>query len=357
MLNFYPGPSKLHPNIEAFTLNSLRSGIVERNHRSSEFAKLYQAVKLGMQEKLGLPQEYEVVFTSSATECWEIITESLVVEGSLHVVEGAFGEKWYEYAKKIKANCKQEGSFSALETYQNTQAGYPELLAVTHNETSNGTAIRIADQKWLREQFPSALIAYDATSSMAGVSLAWELGDIWFASVQKCFGLPSGLALLILSPQAIVRARNVGAHQHYNSLPFILDNAEKGQTHYTPNILTIDLLRQVLEASASISKTDELIRDRASWLYSELSQLSYLRPYVEEEANRSETVICLRCNKETIEQLKTQSVQKDILLGNGYGQLKTDTIRIANFPAIPDEAYYELLNFLKDFEISLKKKK
>jgi phosphoserine aminotransferase len=52
-------------------------------------------------------------------------------------------------------------------------------------------------------KIPDALIAVDATSSMAGVELDWQSADIWFASVQKCFGLPAGMAVMVCSPRAL----------------------------------------------------------------------------------------------------------------------------------------------------------
>jgi phosphoserine aminotransferase len=90
---------------------------------------------------------------------------------------------------------------------------------------------------------------------MAGVELDWQSADIWFASVQKCFGLPAGMAVMVCSPKALQYAEIIGDRKYYNSLLFMNDNFKKYQTHYTPNVLEIYLLSKILEQIPDISET------------------------------------------------------------------------------------------------------
>ena len=55
-----------------------------------------------LKEKLDIPKDYTIFFTSSATECWEILAQSLIVTRSFHIYNGAFGEKWYDYTLRLK---------------------------------------------------------------------------------------------------------------------------------------------------------------------------------------------------------------------------------------------------------------
>jgi phosphoserine aminotransferase len=128
-----------------------------------------------------------------------------------------------------------------------------DVVCLTHNETSNGTHLK----QWntILAKYPDALIAVDATSSMAGVELDWQSADIWFASVQKCFGLPAGMAVMVCSPRALQYAESIGDRKYYNSLLFMNDNFKKYQTHYTPNVLEIYLLSKILEQIPDISET------------------------------------------------------------------------------------------------------
>ena len=117
-------------------------------------------------------------------------------------------------------------------------------MCVTQNETSNGTQIR--DLSPFRKAFPEAIIAVDVTSSLGGIELDYLQGDVWFASVQKCLGLPAGMGIMICSPKAIQRAEEINDRKYYNSLLFIHENFQKFQTHYTPNVLSIYLINKII---------------------------------------------------------------------------------------------------------------
>ena len=175
--------------------------------------KQRETVRL-LREKLDIPTDYHIALVSSATECWEIVAQSLTAECSLHPYAGAFGKKWAEYAYRIKPPINLSEA---------------DVLCIVQNETSNGTQVNMETLAQFRRDF-SGLIAVDAVSSMAGISLDWRLADVWFASVQKCFGLPAGLAVLVYSPAALKRAEEINETAHYNSLLFIHENFSKFQT-------------------------------------------------------------------------------------------------------------------------------
>ena len=82
----------------------------------------------------------------------------------------------------------------------------------------------------------------DATSSMGGINLPWQEADVWFASVQKCIGIPAGLGILICSPKALKRATQLNKKVHYNDVLLMEENRKLFQTHYTPNVLSIYVL-------------------------------------------------------------------------------------------------------------------
>ncbi|MCS6833471.1 MAG: aminotransferase class V-fold PLP-dependent enzyme, partial [Flammeovirgaceae bacterium] len=189
-------------------------------------------------------------------------------------------------------------------------------------------------------------ICVDATSSMAGIQLDWLSADIWFASVQKCFGLPAGLAVLICSPRAIQKAQELQHLQHYNSLVFMARMAEVYQTTYTPNVLNIFLLKKLMQTREPIDKVAHKIKQRADILYQTLLRMGYTC-LIADRRLRSDTVIALKDHPEKITFLKKTALQEGFLLGNGYGKWKENTFRIANFPAISDEAMEKLLAFLK----------
>lgn len=345
MINFYPGPSQLYESVGKYYQEGFQSGIFSMNHRSEDFMQLSAATKQLLKQKLAIPADYEMVFISSATEAWEIIAQSFVSTKSFHYYNGAFGEKWFEYTRKIIPN--SEGtSFKADDSPSIESLPQAELIALTHNETSNGTELPIAFQQAVRAQFTDSLIAYDATSSMGGRTLEWTLGDIWFASVQKCFGLPPGLAIMVCSPKAIDKALSIGDDTYYNSFPFVLQNGRKEQTHYTPNIPAIYLLNRVMNAVDPIEKINTTLTTRFEQFWSNVKNIS---PLTTNQEVLSRTVFCIAAGKVRLTDLKQAAKAQNILLGNGYGPYKESTFRVANFPAISDENFQKLIDFLNYF--------
>ncbi|KAA9349148.1 aminotransferase class V-fold PLP-dependent enzyme [Larkinella humicola] len=333
MITFYPGPSKVYPQVADYAQEAIRSGVVSLNHRSAGFMDIVKETLRLLHEKLAIPADYHIAFVSSATECWEIVAQSLTVTTSLHPYGGAFGKKWMEYAHRIKPMILP---------------GEADVLCVVQNETSNGTQVRMDTLAQFRREF-SGLIAVDAVSSLGGLVFDWSLADVWFASVQKCLGLPAGLAVLIYSPDALKQAEIIADRQYYNSLLFLHENITKYQTQFTPNGLGIYLLMRVLQQVGPISEIDALLRSRAADWYEFIEKETAWELLIGNPEQRSDTVIAVQGSEEAIRAVKTAAQNAGITLGNGYGDWKSNTFRIANFPAIEEWEMDTLKRFLRGY--------
>ena len=353
MISFYPGPSTLYSRIPDFMDEACKKGVLSINHRSPEFVVISKKTISLFREKLDLPEDYTLFFTSSATECWEIIAQSLIQEQSYHLYNGAFGEKCLEYTQKLhkKSTGKEIALGESLNAEDNVIPKEAELIALTHNETSNGTELSNQSLNSYRLLYPDKLIAVDATSSMAGVYLDFRNADVWYASVQKCFGLPAGLAVMICSPKAIKRALEIGEKDHYNSLISMVERMKDFQTTYTPNVLNIYLLMKVLEMVDPIHEMDRKTRAKAQNWYDFFKEVKGVELLVKNQEQRSATVIALKGKEDIISQVKKEAKEAGILLGNGYGNWKTTTFRIANFPAIEADDINKLKDFLTTFSL------
>ncbi|GMQ28768.1 aminotransferase class V-fold PLP-dependent enzyme [Algoriphagus confluentis] len=351
MITFAPGPSKVYDALPRYMQDAFEQGILSANHRSSAFMRLYQETEQLMREKLHMPDDYRLLFTSSATENWEIISQSVVENASFHIYSGSFGKKWIEFAKHIlpqtsgiKIGADEEIEVPSLEIGEEF-----DLIAITQNETSNASQVPMEVIAEIGRKYPEKMIAVDTTSSMGGIELDFSLADIWYASVQKCFGLPAGLGILILSPKAVEKTLRKGERGRYNSLTFMLENADGYQTHYTPNVFGIYLLNRVLKDMEEIQHVDARLRERMRRLENTIAQSSSLRMLVPNEKTRSTTVMGVAGTEDLITNVKKAAEKVGMQMGSGYGPLKPTSFRIANFPAITDEEFDRLIHFLKSY--------
>ncbi len=350
MITFFPGPSRVYPRVKDYLNEAFDQGILSISHRSETFNVLSKQTLELLHEKLGIPTDYTIFYTSSATECWEILPQSLVQQGGEHVFSGSFGEKWFQYAQHLKPQSRATKVAANQKVAPDQFSATAEMLCLTQNETSNGTQINLELMQKIRELNPNPLIAYDVTSSLAGQALPFHLGDIWFGSVQKCFGLPSGLGILILSPRAVGKVLEIGEKGRYNSLTLMLENIKKFQTSCTPNVLGIFLLNRVLQNFPGAEAINTLLNTRAATYYSWLDASNLFAPLISNQSNRSLTVVSVQSSVERIAQIKNEAKKAGILLGSGYGEWKETTFRIANFPALQQEEVDKLLQFLAEFK-------
>ncbi len=343
MISFYPGPSRVYQQVPQWVEEAYERSLLSVNHRSSEFAELMQKTQGLLRGSLEIPHDYSCFFTSSATECWEIIAQSLIEKRSLHLYNGAFGEKWFHYTQKINEVAKSV-PYPTEKELPVEGLSKTELIALTQNETSNGTQISPTLIKQLRSLYPNTLVALDVTSSLGGIRLPWAAGDVWFASVQKCLGLPAGMGIMICSPQALDKARWLGDDRHYNSLNRMAWYMDRYQTTHTPNVMAIFLLSKVLEQH-TIEDVETLVVKRHQQWMKFVDSLQILKPYVQNNQVRSSTVIALTAPPAQIDTIMEESKSNGFSLGKGYGSLKQSTLRIANFPAITTEEVNSLHAF------------
>ncbi|MET4105081.1 aminotransferase class V-fold PLP-dependent enzyme [Hymenobacter sp. UYP22] len=349
MYTFNPGPSQVYPQVRRYLQDAFDEGWLSAPHRGERFVQLMRQTIQELKNKLNVPQDYTVFFMSSATECWEVLTQSLTPTKSLHLYSGAFGEKWFEYAQALRpASTGIRFGLDEVPDVQNLPGldEQTDLVCVTQNETSNATQLRDGVILNLYNRLPgNALLAVDATSSLAGIQLKYIKADIWYASVQKCFGLPAGLSVMLLSPRAVERLRKVNERSHYNSLTAQYEKMLNFQTTHTPNVLGIYLLSRSLTDRPLIKQVHQHLQDRATKLYDYFDQATQLTPLVSNPETRSTTVIGLQGAPALIDEVKRRALAQGLQLGSGYGSWKPTSLRIANFPAIPDEAFEQLVQF------------
>lgn len=344
--NFYPGPSRVYSNITEYIYEAYMDGIMSINHRSQEFMSMMAETKKVLHAKLEIPEDYEIVFTSSATECWEILAQSLTPQISQHFYNGAFGEKWADYAANIVEVIKTPFGLNELLPIGEI-SDETDLICVTQSETSNATQVPMDVMRSLREKSAGKLIAVDVTSSIGGAMIDYSTADVWYGSVQKCLGMPAGMGIMLLSPAAVKEAERIGENAHYNSLLKLIENTKKNQTSYTPNVLNIFLLYKTQSVSKGMDYIAAKLEKRME-AYEELFDgMDDFTNLVENQEVRSSTVLAVKTTAP--EKIKAKALERGIVLGSGYGAWKPSTFRIANFPAIKAKEVEKLLSFFAKY--------
>ena len=346
---FTVGPSKVDSKLPIYCREACESGILSQNHRSEAFMELWKTTQALVHQKLEIPSAYTVLVCSSATECWEIVWQSLSQKGTFHIYNGAMGEKWRKSstsANKCAGYIQYPPQESLAETLEADIKG--DVLCLTQTETSNGTQISntLLRSFSIRAKERNMLLAVDATSSLGAQVLPLREVDICFASVQKGLGLPAGLALLVASPFALQRAKEIAEQHYYNSFLNIYKHITKHQSPYTPNVLGIYLLMRILKTRPSLDLISDQVKRRATTWYTFLKEHTYT-PYISSPSLRSHTILVIKDQATRIQNLRTDAKQAGYILSPGYGDLYTSTLRIANFPNLSVEDILKLQKFLR----------
>lgn len=350
-IDFAPGPSQLYFTVEGHMRRAFKEGFPSISHRSKKFEEAYQRATANLRELLSIPNDFHIAFCGSASEVWERSIQSLVVENSLHLVNGTFSKKFYETAiqlkkKPIKIEVSLGTGFTTVPSLEE-----PELIALTQNETSTGVSLPLSYISDMRAKFPNAIIIVDAVSSMPYPTFDFSKIDSVFFSVQKGFGMPAGLGVWIYNQRCIDKCKSIQAKGmsigSYHSLLSLHEFTLKNQTPVTPNMLAIYVLGYVAQdflnrGIAAIRKETEY---KAALLYQTLDKHARIKPFVKEKEARSQTVIIADCGDNT-NSIKEKLQAKGLFPGEGYGELKKTQLRFANFPAHSKEQYELLVDVL-----------
>lgn len=352
---FTVGPSQAYPTINKHIKSAIDEEVLSMSHRGSQFMDIYQSVEDQLKKLLSIPSDYSIYFLSSGTEGMERVIQNTVEKKSYHIVTGTFGDRFYKASTELGKSASAHvfnptDGFSAADVSVPTDA---ELIAFTHNDTSTGMQIPMDEIYAVGEQNSDALIAIDTVSSMPAVDIDYSKVDAVFFSVQKGFGLPAGLGVLIVSPRAVNKsiklAKNGVVIGSYHNFLQLKKYAEKLQTPDTPNVLGIYLLNKILSdlLKTGIKQIRRETKEKAEMLYHFFEESKEFSPVVKEKAIRSETTLVIEVlggSSELIKKLKTQG----IIIGSGYGENKNKHIRIANFPAHSKDDINRLLSALKN---------
>lgn len=350
---FTPGPGQLFPTVKSNINRAIENNILSISHRSLEFKDIYQQTSDNIKKLLMIPDEYYILFVSSATEAMERILQSTVSDKSYHLVCGAFSNRAYQIARNLSLKSEYfEYDFKNIDTLaDNTIPKDFEQIWVTQTETSTGLSISNQVITNLNNKNPDKLLVVDAVSGLPYVDLEYSKIDAAFFSVQKGFGLPAGLGVIIASPRLIKHSEKLFHDKQFNNsyhnLWNIFQKAQKRQTIETPNVLNIYLLGKICKNMSKIGI--DVIRketeDKAQMIINKVTEHPEFNMAISNDNCLAKTVLVINYYK-NVKSLHQKLLKANIIVGNGYGDNKDSQIRIANFPTHSINDFKQLADVL-----------
>lgn len=350
---FSPGPSQLFYSFQDHLKSALFNDIPSISHRSSTFIKVVEETTESLRTLLGLPEDYHLFYLNSANEAWDRIIQNLVTNSSHHFVNGAFSQKFFDFAQDYGMNSTitraDDGqTFTHLLVPQEA-----ELIGITKNETSVGYTVLESELEELRKTYPDKLIALDVVSASPAVPVDFKQVDTAYLSVQKAFGMPPGLGLWMVNERCIeaaIKKQSRTTIGSYRSLPNLKKFGANHQTPETPNMLFIYILGKI--AMDLLSYGVKRMQNDTIYKATLIQQLADKHPslehFVTSVPHRSKSTIVLNAKNANI--MKEEMGKKGMILGSGYGAHKSNHIRIANFPTHSKESIEQLCDLLMKIE-------
>ncbi|MHC4556861.1 MAG: pyridoxal-phosphate-dependent aminotransferase family protein [Planctomycetota bacterium] len=349
---FIPGPVKVNEEV----LQQLAHPTL--GHRGKEYAQLHGQT-VDMLKKILFTDQNVFLSTSSASGIWEAAIRNCVGfdETVLSTCCGAFSDKWADVAKscgrkteELKVDWGKPITPEMID--EKLVTGKYAAITLVYNETSTGLTNPVYQiSEMMKEKYPDVFVFVDAVSAMIGLPLHFDdLGwDITFASVQKAFAIPPGLAVAVVSNKAMGKSKNVPDRGYYFDFQQFAKRAEQNQTPTTPNIPHIMALNYQCE---------KLLKEGMENVWQRHKQMGdFVRTWAMEkydlfcdEKYASNTLTAVKNTRgiSVAETISAIQEKHNTIFGNGYGKLKEQTFRIAHMGDITLDDLKELLAWIDE---------
>ncbi len=350
---YIPGPTEVREDV----IDAMAEPMF--GHRMDRMTDLYTTIVEDTKEFLDTDNEV-VILTGSGTEFWEASTLNLVDENILVPTCGRFSERHANVAERLGKDVDRlEYDWGQAikpadirETLEQSDTHY-DVVATVMNESSTGVRNPIEEIGDVVAEYPDTYFVVDAVSSLGGdaVDIDDHNIDVIFASSQKAFAMPPGLAICVVSDDAYERELETDSASWYGGFQRTIDYYErKGQTHSTPAIPIMLAYRKQMKhmLEEGHDARDERHREMAEYTREWARDHFDMFP---EAGYESQTVSCIE-NTQDIDvaaTIEAVSEEYDFVFSNGYGsQLGEKTFRIGHMGEHDLESIKELTDAIED---------
>ncbi len=350
---FTAGPVACFPEVlEAMRIQML-------SHRSDEYRALHRDTVQRLAEFLEARKSTVLLIPASGTGFMEAsIRNAVTPRGKVLVtIIGAFGKR---YREVVESNGripvvleKPPGEPVLPEELDDALKKNPDVEAVTitYNETSTGVLNPLPElAKVVKEH--DKLLFVDAVSAMGAADIRvdeWGI-DLVFASSQKAFGVPPGLAMAAVSETVFEKAEGMKERGWYFDLLKIkkyLDTQwSTPSTPPIPQIAGLNAVLRIIERMGGKEAWLKMYSDRAEKIRSGVVEIGL--ELFARVGYRSPTITVVKA-PEGVRGIDVYNAmrKRGFEIAKGYGPVKEYTFRIGHMGYITDEDIEELLRNLK----------
>lgn len=205
-----PGPIEFEPSV-------MRAmGSATTSHVAPSFIESFGNSLDMMKSVWQCPSGQPVILAGSGTLAMDTAAANLIERGdrALVISTGYFGDRFADILKRYGAEvkvlkAKTGGVIHPDEIEAELKLAEYKVLTFTHVDTSTAVLVDPVPMGKLGRKF-NVLTILDGVCSVAGEEIRqeeWGI-DVVLTASQKAVGVPPGLALLVVSPQAIQAWRN-----------------------------------------------------------------------------------------------------------------------------------------------------
>lgn len=312
------------------------------SHRGADSQAFMRGIQAGLQSVF-CTRRPVFISTSSATGLMEAAVRNAGRTKILSLTNGAFSERFAAIGRacgfEVDSYELPWGEAHDPERLRDhLERGVYDAITMAHSETSTGVLNDIRALAAVAHDFPDTLVLVDSVTGFGAVELRpddWGI-DFLLTGSQKAFALPPGLAFGVASERMMERAKEARNRGYYFDLLFFQENHDKDQSPTTPALsvlyaLEVQLHRMLAEGmDARWARHAEMARRTWQWV-DEMRDAGIDVRIVAPEGHRSPSVTTVRLPEGVNGPDVTGVViDRGWLVGGGYGQLKSTTIRIGH---------------------------
>src|SRR4030088_1794110 len=328
---FLPGPTEVRQEILAAMTQPMIA------HRGAAFEQLFERLQRGLRPLLKTERPV-YINSSSATGMMESAIRCAPAGRILSLVNGAFSERFAHIASTCARDVdRYEVGWGQIHTIPQLEERLSmrkyTAITVVHSETSTGALndVRAISDCAHRH---GAVCLVDSVSGFAGAELRfdeWKL-DYLLTGSQKALALPPGLSFAIASPSFIDQANATSARGVYFDLVELDAYARRNQT---PSTRALSLF-YALECSAKSISAERIESISAPHKEMTARTQDWLGKNADETGKRVASIAPLGSQSPTVSTIKLPTditgdaftaavAKKGIVVGSGYGKLKSST--------------------------------